>query len=174
MGRIDALEVSEVPPAEVKGPDSFSRAPMTFAAIVWQPGVSGYRVPSENQPWLELRLQDGCWLRVRPVDSLLQCYQITPFGNCAVRAGMREEFLAVWAAFIRISRLATNALERAVQLDEMLPAVVREVAEDETGRYTSIAPIDHRPPGTRILDAYSRQLGRGSENEVSVAAGFVR
>jgi hypothetical protein len=174
MGRKSAVEVNELPPAFVTGPESFSRAPMTFDGIVMQPGVSGFRAPSPDKPWLELRLQDGCWIRVRPVDDLLLTYQIVPFGSLSLLAGIREEYLAVWAAFIRLSRLATNALERAVG-GELSSEVARALTEaDETGSYTPVPRVDFRPSGTKLLDSYSRQIGLGGSHEVSVAGRFGR
>jgi hypothetical protein len=174
MGHKNAVEVSELPPAFVTGPESFSRAPMTFDGIVMQPGISGFRPPRVDKPWLELRLQDGCWIRVRPVDEFLLTYQIVPFGSLALLAGIREEYLAVWAAFIRLSRLATNALERSLE-GEASAAVAQSPTEaDETGSYTSVPRVDYRPPGTRLLDAYSRQVGLGGAYEVNMAGRFSR
>jgi hypothetical protein len=174
MGCSSTVDVSELSPAFVTGPDAFSRAPMTFEAIVMQPGVSGFRPPSIDQPWLELRLQDGCWVRVRPVDELLLTYQIVPFGTLALRSGIREEYLAVWSAFIRLSRLATNALERALEA-EMAPGADEQLRQvDETGSYTPVPRVDYRPPGTRLLDNFARQVGLGGSNEVSVAGRFGR
>lgn len=169
-----AVEVQDLPLVQVTSEAVFARAPMTFEGIVMQPGVSGYRSPTDERPWLELRLQDGCWIRVRPVDELLQFYQIVPFGVLAVRAGIKEEFLAVWAAFIRIARLATNALERAVE--DGLPQATEPcvTGEDETGPYTSVLPVDYRRHGTRVLDSFSRQVALGSCSEVSVSGRFSR
>lgn len=167
-----SVEVQHVGPAKISGPQSLTRTPMTVEAILNQPGVSGYRPPSEPQPWLDVRLQDGCWIRVRPVDEFLDYYHLEPICRNALRAGIREELLPVWAAFIWISRAAMTALERAVAEGTVDPPAVEDLAEDETGSYIPIERIDHRPAGIRTLDRYAKRFGSGSPQELCLSAGF--
>lgn len=166
------LEVSELGPAQISGPESFARAPMTTDRLVQLPGISGYRLPSLASPWLELRLDDGAWLRVRPVDEDLDYYQLEPQGREAARQGIRERFLPRWSAFKHVARLAMAALERVLEQADSHSSAPQETSEDETGPYCSVQRVDFRPIACQRLGRYARQGGITAAAEVSLSAGF--
>jgi len=166
------LEVSELGPAQVSGPESFARAPMTADRLVHLPGVSGYRLPTQLSPWLELRLADGAWLRIRPVDEDLDYYHLVPMGREAARNALRERFLPRWTAFKHLDRLAMAALERSLEQAEAQLLDPHQPPEDETGPYCSVQRIDIRPIARQRLDRYVGHVGMGTSAEVSLSAGF--
>lgn len=122
--------------------------------------------------WFQVHLPDGCWLRLKPVDSDLLYYLIEPANGRAVRVKVERTFLAVWAAFIHVSRLALAAIERQSYLGEF-DAAGDPASADETGAYVAIQQIDRTPAGTRLLGEIAGQMGQVHRDQtISVAAGF--
>lgn len=166
------LEVSELGPAQICGPESFARAPMTADRLVYLPGATGFRLPTQDCPWLELRLADGAWLRIRPIDEDLGYYHLMPLGREAARNGLRERFLPRWAAFKHLHRLALVALERALEQADAHLLDPQPTSEDDTGSYCPVQRIDIRPIALQRLDRYGKQVGMSASAEVSLSAGF--
>jgi len=116
-----------------------SRSPMTIAEITALRGIVGYVAPARGSHWLTLRLADGAWVRVAPAESDLEFYLIEPADELAVRRGIQPQFVALWAAYRNIGRIALAAMERAANAGTTHTAcpiagmdVVEVLSEDHT------------------------------------------
>jgi len=98
---------------EPEEPHPFARTPMTVPEITALRGIVGYAPPGQTNPWLTLRLADGAWVRVAPAESDLEFYLIEPADDIAARRGVQPQFLALWAAYRSLGRMALAAMERA-------------------------------------------------------------
>ncbi len=110
---VPLADAADVDAPEVQGLELFCRPPMTVPDITALRGVIGYAPPRAEHPWLTIRLADGTWIRVAPAEDHLEFYMIEPADELAARRGIQPTFLALWAAYRTIGRLALAALERA-------------------------------------------------------------
>ncbi|MCK6421783.1 MAG: hypothetical protein L6Q73_12890 [Aquabacterium sp.] len=169
-----AIEIADISAPLFQDTGQLTRSPMVLEEIVALRGVAGYVAPSPQHPWLGLRLADGTGLRVSPADDDLLYYMVEPLDEASQAAGLRPQFLAVWAAYGAIGRAALHALERAAAIARLgVQSQVVVLSPIDGLEIVEVTQEDNELPALRLLRELAGDDGKLATGALSLAGDLV-